>query len=434
VSWRDRGKLRTIMVAAFSLCVLTGQLRSQNVATTVTPEVFAPGVISSSDSGESFGSLSRDGREFYYTIHRANFSGHRIVVARFDGTQWKRGETLRFSGRYNDREPKLSPDDSRLYFSSNRPTIAGDTARRRNLDLWFVEREPSGAWGAPHHLEARVNTDAQEFCPVVTSDGTLYFISNRSGGIGANGQMHNVWRAKPINQAADRYAAPENLGPAINTGVETNVYVSRDARVMLVSRDSAPDTLGGDDLYVSEFRGAVWEPMRHLPAPINSPGYDYGPLLSPDGRWLFFTSHRRGTADIYRVDSRVLELPSRDQRGSDERALIQQLDRAWLIQPYKTHDMSAYDTVVAPEFVITHSNGRTLTKAEKRADILASDVVQPDSPFAIASSAVRIFGDAAVSIGIITEKLSNVHFTNSYVRRDGQWRVVASQLTRVRRE
>ena len=86
------------------------------------------------------------------------------------------------------------------------------------------------------------------------------------------------------------------------------MYVTPDERVMLVSRDGFPDSFGGDDLYVSEFRGGAWTPMRHLGRPINSPEYDYGPLLSPDGRWLFFTSHRRGTGDIYRVDARLLGL------------------------------------------------------------------------------------------------------------------------------
>jgi hypothetical protein len=424
-----------IVIAACSLGMVAARSRAQSSARAFAPELFAPGVISTADSEESFGSLSRDGREFYYTIHRPNFSGHRIVVSRLERGRWTRGETLPFSGRYNDREPRLSPDDHRLYFSSNRPIVTGDTARRRNLDLWFVERGPGGRWSVPRHLEAPINTDAQEFCPVLTSDGTLYFISDRPGGIAASGQAYNVWRARPLDAAAGRYASPENLGPAINTGVETNVFVSANGRVMLASRDSAPDGLGGDDLYVSRYRGGAWQPMRHLGAPISSPAYDYGPALSPDERWLFFTSRRRGTADIYRVDARVLDLAEGTSRAApDQRVLIRQLDRAWLIEPYRTHDMSAYDTIVDPEFVITHSNGRTLGKAEKRADILGSEIVPAGSPFAIASSTVRVFGDVAISTGTITESLSDVHFTNSYVRRNGQWRVIASHLTRVQRE
>jgi Tol biopolymer transport system component len=47
--------------------------------------------------------------------------------------------------------------------------------------------------------------------------------------------------------------------------------------------------------------------MRHLPAPINSDKYEYGPSISPDGQWLFLTSARAGTADIYRMPVSVLK-------------------------------------------------------------------------------------------------------------------------------
>jgi hypothetical protein len=270
-------------------------------------EPFARGVVST-DSGESFASLSPDGRELYFTAHRSDWSRHRIMVSRFDGTRWSAPAPLPFSGTYNDREPKLTPDGRRLFFSSNRPTGA-DTARRRDLDLWYVDRDAAGRWGTPQHLDAPINTDAQEFCPVVAGNGTLYFVSTRAGGITSRGsRTHNVWRAAFVG---GRYAAPENIGAAVNQGWETNVYVTPDERVMLVSRDGAPDSFGGDDLYVSERKDGAWTTARHLPAPINSAEYDYGPLISPDGRWLFFTSHRAGTGDLYRVDIALLGLTTR---------------------------------------------------------------------------------------------------------------------------
>jgi Domain of unknown function (DUF4440) len=111
---------------------------------------------------------------------------------------------------------------------------------------------------------------------------------------------------------------------------------------------------------------------------------------------------------------------------------ISALDRAWLIQSYRTHDMAAYDRIVAEEFTITQSDGSVLNKAEKRADILRSQLVAPSDPFAIVASRVRVIGDVAVSIGSITEPPDEVRFTNTYVRRAGVWQVVASQLTRRR--
>lgn len=127
---------------------------------------------------------------------------------------------------------------------------------------------------------------------------------------------------------------------------------------------------------------------------------------------------------------------------------IKRLERQWLIESYgRGNDMSAFDRIVADDFTITHSNGKLLGKAEKRADILASRSSEPPAPSSVfrieeSSVSVRIYKDAAVSVGYIIEKYprrgaridDRVHFTNTYLRRRGRWQVVASQLTRVRQQ
>jgi len=172
----------------------------------------------------------------------------------------------------------------------------------------MTARTAGGAWGAPERLAAPTNSDVNDFCPVVIADGTLYFISGRPGGIHGTDPMeiYNVWRAEALDKTGLHFQRPENLGKAINTGLETNVYVTPDDRTMLVSRDGAPDGLGGDDLYVTTRLNNQWQKLRHLPAPINSEKYEYGPSLTPDGKWLILTSARGGTTDIYRVSAAVL--------------------------------------------------------------------------------------------------------------------------------
>jgi hypothetical protein len=122
--------------------------------------------------------------------------------------------------------------------------------------------------------------------------------------------------------------------------------------------------------------------------------------------------------------------------GLDGRAeeKIKRLERQWLVEPYFTGDMRAYDRIVADDFTITHSNGRVLGKAEKRANIIADHITDPSSPFRVGESVVRVYGNAAVSVGYLVEDKSTVRFTNTYVKRGGRWQVVASQLNRVRQQ
>ena len=113
---------------------------------------------------------------------------------------------------------------------------------------------------------------------------------------------------------------------------------------------------------------------------------------------------------------------------------IKLLERSWLVESYRADDMRAFDRIVADSFTITHSSGKVLNKAEKRADIIRSHISDPESPsyFFIEEARVTLYGGAAVSVGSIAEKNDHVRFTNTYVKRNGQWQVVASQLNRIR--
>jgi Tol biopolymer transport system component len=47
--------------------------------------------------------------------------------------------------------------------------------------------------------------------------------------------------------------------------------------------------------------GSVWSTPSNLGPGVNSEEYEYGPTISADGQYLYFTSHRGGSADVYRV-------------------------------------------------------------------------------------------------------------------------------------
>lgn len=91
-------------------------------------------------------------------------------------------------------------------------------------------------------------------------------------------------------------------------------------------------------------------------------------------------------------------------------AEIKKLDSLWQVESYGSKDLRDYDRIVADDFFITGSNGKTLGKSEKRANV-AADYTDPstreaDTVFKIdeASHQVRVFKDAAISNGYIIEK------------------------------
>ena len=68
--------------------------------------------------------------------------------------------------------------------------------------------------------------------------------------------------------------------------------------LFFVSGDRADEIVGDGnryargDLYVSIRRNGSWTKTKHLGCGINSPAADICPFVSPDGKYLFFTSER----------------------------------------------------------------------------------------------------------------------------------------------
>ena len=163
--------------------------------------------------------------------------------------------------------------------------MTGDTPREEH-DIWVVERQAGGRWGAPHNLGAPVNRDgATEWSPSVARNGNLYFGTIRDEGKGGNDLYVARW-------TGDRYAEPENLGDSVNTKAgEFEPWIAPDESYLIFSAQGRPEGPGGFDLYVSERRNGIWQRARPLD-PVNSPKGDFNHSVSPDGKYLFFSSTR----------------------------------------------------------------------------------------------------------------------------------------------
>jgi Tol biopolymer transport system component len=258
-------------------------------------ELVGAGVISTPNLNETFPAIDpRDG-SLWFSRYQDDFDRQTIYVARPRGDGWDTPKVAPFSGTYGDRAPRLSPDGSLLYFTSNRPTEgAGPPAR--DLNIWVVTRGADGSWSAPALVAAPVSLPtSRDMHAAITADGSLYFASYRPEGRG----RADIYVAR---RQGGGFGAAEPLGPTVNDSLgQTDLVVSADGTRMIFIVTGGPGGLGGDDLYAVAGDGTGWGQPVQLPAPINSNEYEYGPGFSPDGRWLYFTSHRNGTGDIFRV-------------------------------------------------------------------------------------------------------------------------------------
>jgi Tol biopolymer transport system component len=252
------------------------------------------------------------------------------------------GASSELNTPFNDGCPIQSPDGLSLYMATNRPGGLG------GQDIWVAHRDAVGdPYGAPQHLDAPVNSAADDFCPSPTRGRRLFFVSARAGGCGGpdiyvtRQRLDGTWRD------------PENLGCAINSaageaspsffrddaghgvlyfsstrpggfeagGTDSDIYFSVDfgpaqlaPGLNTVSDDTRPNVrkdglevvfdstrTGGmsalPDIWtaVRASDAAGWSSPVHLDAPINSIASETRASLSWDGSTMVFGSTRTGS-------------------------------------------------------------------------------------------------------------------------------------------
>lgn len=139
---------------------------------------------------ESSTAFTKDGMTVYFT--RNNFldgkkgkdKNKTIRLKLYKATKtgeynWTNIVEIPFNSKeYSVAHPALSPDEKRLYFSSDMPGTTGMS------DLWYVDILGNDKYGVPINLGPEINTEARESFPFISENNNLYFSSDGRSGLG----------------------------------------------------------------------------------------------------------------------------------------------------------------------------------------------------------------------------------------------------------
>ncbi|MDP4270061.1 MAG: OmpA family protein [Bacteroidota bacterium] len=156
----------------------------------------------------------------------------------FGGEKWSDPISFKLnSPEYSIGHPSLTEDGKTLYFASDMPGGFG------GVDLYRIQRLPSGEWGEPENLGKGINTEGDEMFPFYhESDQTLFFSSNGHAG------------------------------------------------------------LGGLDIFTTCFEKGKWSKVKNLGVPVNGKDDDFALIVDPQLKSGYFSSNRqegKGDDDIY---------------------------------------------------------------------------------------------------------------------------------------
>lgn len=163
------------------------------------------------------------------------------------------------------------------------------TARRRGKE-----------WGDPEKLPFCIDTNAtiQYGQPFVSGDGKrLYFVAK---GLDDSEGGRDIYVSNYVSRGRT-WSDPINLGPDINTEGDEYFPVLYDDTTLYFASNGHPG-MGGLDLFRSYGSGTSWSEPENLRMPLNSGADDFAMTFDPDGEGGFFSSNRPGARgdDIYR--------------------------------------------------------------------------------------------------------------------------------------
>jgi Tol biopolymer transport system component len=292
------------------------------------PELYGAGLFSTGE-WDFFLAWTPDQRRALFCRASSDFSSYQIYQTTLgDDGRWSPPTLPRFAGEWSNADPHIAPDGTTLYFISNR-SVTGAGTPQTTYDIWSATREPGGDWGDPRRLDAPVSLPGvDEWSPSVAAGGSLYFGSERPGGRGGM----DLW---VVHRQDGGYGAPENLGDSINgAGNEVEPWIAPDESYLIFSGygpGDRADSAGHYDLYLSRRVRGVWQRVVPLDHGVDTPASEFNQSVSPDGRWLYFSSTRpltvplgarfdspaddahidgigNGRGDIYRIALRVFGL------------------------------------------------------------------------------------------------------------------------------
>ncbi len=200
---------------------------------------------------ETVPALSRDGHWMFFNSDRPGGFGRADLWASYrehvhDDFDWQTPVNLGpgVNSAFLDQGASYFENDDGgvplLYFGSDRPGGPGSN------DTYVSAQMPDGSWGAAE-LVPELSSPYSDQRPVIRSDGLEIFLwSNRPGGFGDA----DIW-VSTRNAVTDPWSPPVNLGPTVNgPQLDAQGYLSSD-RQTLYFASNRPGGLGILDLYMT---------------------------------------------------------------------------------------------------------------------------------------------------------------------------------------
>lgn len=223
-----------------------------------------------------------------------------VWISRLDTATGKWGEAenlTKMNSEGHEAVMSISPDGNTIFIYKN----VGDNTG--SGDIWYsrTKGDPTD-WSRPREFEGEFNSSYFETSAYLAPGGkVLYYISERPDGKSLG--QGDIWMCERLSRK--EWKKPVNLGPLVNSKYdEISVTVHPNGKTIFFSSNSER-SMGGKDIFKTEFVNGAWTEPVNLGYPINTMGDEIHFTISADGKKAFLAAVRPdglGRYDIYEID------------------------------------------------------------------------------------------------------------------------------------
>jgi WD40-like Beta Propeller Repeat len=263
----------------------TGEYLGLNFPDTI-PVVFAPDFISGKGRLHCFPSFSVDNKEIYWMTIPPKI----MTIREIDG-KWTYPKLASFSTGHN-HAPFVAHDNT-IYFSSTREGGQG------SLDIWYTIKTDSN-FTVPINIGNKINTSNSESTPTVSKNKTMFYAGSKKGKLYNRGIYYSIYEN-------GEYQTPVFLPESINIMdsciLDYTPFIAPDESYLLFCSNRQNPEKELCHIYISfKNKNGEWSEPIDLSLKMNFTASSKFPYISPDGKFLFFSSG----VNIYWVNSKIL--------------------------------------------------------------------------------------------------------------------------------
>jgi tetratricopeptide (TPR) repeat protein len=266
--------------------------------------------------------FTNDGKRIYFTSRRANTTGGMMnpddqeyfedvytgvwneKMQKFDSIT---NNVERINGPGFESMSWMSKDGLHALVTLNN-TATNAKKVTGSSDICEVELTKKGKWNVPKVISNKsINTSFFEGSATVTADGnTMYFVSDRKG----DKRSTDIY---VVQRTGKSWGEAKLLSDSINTDFrETTPFISPDGRFLFFSSEGHVG-MGGLDVFVSENTGTGWTKAKNLGGLVNSVNDDTHFVIYKELGKAYLSgltiNEKKSSIDIFEIDLSKLILP-----------------------------------------------------------------------------------------------------------------------------